>query len=76
MENFLRSKELWSLVEEGIPAPAIGTSPASEAQRKTVEEAKLKDMKAKNYLFHAIGREILEIIIDKGTSKAIWCSMK
>lgn len=76
MENFLRSKELWSLVEEGIPTPAIGTSPASEAQRKTVEEAKLKDMKAKNYLFHAIGREILETILDKGTSKAIWCSMK
>jgi hypothetical protein len=33
-------------------------------------------MKAKNYLFHAIGREILETILDKGTSKAIWCSMK
>jgi len=76
MENFLRSKELWSLVEEGIPTPAIGTSPASEVQRKTMEEAKLKDMKAKNYLFHAIGREILETILDKGTSKAIWCSMK
>lgn len=31
MENFLRSKELWSLVDEGIPAPAIGTAPTSEA---------------------------------------------
>ena len=31
MENFLRSKEMWSLVDEGIPIPAIGTTPASEA---------------------------------------------
>lgn len=42
MENFLRSKEMWNLVGEGIPAPAIGTSSASEAQRKSVEETKLK----------------------------------
>ena len=76
MENFLRSKEMWSLVEEGIPAAAIGTSAASEAQRKTVEEAKLKDLKAKNYLFQAIDRDILETMLEKGTSKAIWYSKK
>lgn len=76
MENFLRSKEMWNLVDEGIPAAAIGTTPASEAQRKTVEDAKLKDSKVKNYLFQAIDREILETILDKGTSKAIWESMK
>ncbi|KAJ9547862.1 hypothetical protein OSB04_020405 [Centaurea solstitialis] len=75
MENFLRSKELWSLVEEGILAPAVGTTAASEAQRKSVEEAKLKDLKVKNYLFQAIDREILETILDKSTSKAIWDSM-
>jgi hypothetical protein len=76
MENFLRSKEMWNLVDEGIPAAAIGTASASEAQRKTVEEAKLKDLKVKNFLFQAIDREILETILDKGTSKAIWDSMK
>lgn len=76
MENFLRSKEMWSLVDEGIPAPAIGTSTTSEAQRKDVEEAKLKDLKVKNFLFQAIDREILETILDKGTSKAIWVSMR
>ncbi|XP_058775996.1 uncharacterized protein LOC131650302 [Vicia villosa] len=76
MENFLRSKEMWSLVDEGISGPVIGTTTTSEAQRKTVEEAKLKDMKVKNFLFQAIDREILETILDKGTSKAIWNSMK
>lgn len=76
MENFLRSKEMWNLVDEGIPAPAIGTSAASEAQRKSVEETKLKDLKVKNYLFQAIDREIMETILDKRTSKAIWDSMK
>ncbi|KAG7598554.1 Zinc finger CCHC-type superfamily [Arabidopsis suecica] len=76
MENFLRSREMWSLVEEGIPTMAIGSSPANEAQRKAVEEAKLKDLKVKNFLFQAIDREILETILDKGTSKAIWESMK
>ncbi|RDX85070.1 hypothetical protein CR513_33792, partial [Mucuna pruriens] len=73
MENFLRSKEMWLPVEEGIPT--LGTTPI-EAQRKSVEEAKLKDLKVKNFLFQAIDREILETILDKGTSKAIWRSMQ
>ena len=42
---------MWSLVDEGIPIPAIRTAPASEVQRKTVEEAKLKDLKVKNLSF-------------------------
>nr|XP_010941826.1 uncharacterized protein LOC105059982 [Elaeis guineensis] len=38
---------------------------------------KLKDLKAKNYLFQAIDRFILEtILISKETSKDIWDSMK
>lgn len=41
-----------------------------------MEEAKLKDLKVKNFLFQAIDREILETILDKGTSKAIWVSMR
>jgi hypothetical protein len=76
MENFLRSKEMWNLVEEGVPTPAIGSSSTSEAQRKSVEEAKLKDLKVENYLFQVIDREILETILDKGTSKAIWRFMQ
>jgi len=33
-------------------------------------------LKVKNFLFQAIDREILETILDKRTSKAIWDSMK
>nr|KYP38155.1 Retrovirus-related Pol polyprotein from transposon TNT 1-94 [Cajanus cajan] len=43
---------------------------------KDVEEAKLKDLKVKNFLFHAIDRQILETIFDIGTSKAIWVLMQ
>ena len=53
MENFFRSKEYWSLVESGIPAAAEGVD-LTEAQRKVIEEQKLKDLKVKNYLFQAI----------------------
>ncbi|CAM8975585.1 unnamed protein product [Rhodiola kirilowii] len=78
MENFLRSKEMWNLVEEGIPVltKADGTSAASEADEKGINDAKLRDMKVKNYLFQVIDREILETILDKSTSKAICESMK
>ena len=36
----------------------------------------MKDLKAKNYLFQAIDRPILETILSKETSKDIWDSMK
>ena len=74
MENFLRS-DLWTVVEDGIPTVARGTA-VSEAQRKSLKETKLKDLKIKNYLFQAIDREFMETILDKTTSKAIWESMK
>ena len=73
MENFLRSKELWKLVEEGVPTGGVTMS---DAQKKTVEDAKLKDMKIKNVLFQAIDRGIMETILNKSTSKAIWNSMQ
>lgn len=41
MENFLRSKEYWSLVENGITAAAEGVE-LTEAQRKSIEDQKLK----------------------------------
>ncbi|GMI84331.1 hypothetical protein HRI_002102400 [Hibiscus trionum] len=73
MENFLRSKEYWGLVENGIPAAAEG---ATDAQKKNIEEQKLKDLKAKNYLFQALDRTILETILNKDTAQSIWDSMK
>lgn len=57
MENFLRSKEYWSLIEVGILAIATGVEPP-EAQRKVIEDQRLKDLKVKNYLFQAIDRTI------------------
>lgn len=75
MENFLRSKEYWGLVEKGIPATTAGVT-WSEAQGKAIKDAKLMDLKVKNYLFQAVDRNIMEIILDKDTTKIIWDSMK
>uniref|UniRef100_A0A1S4CI38 CCHC-type domain-containing protein n=1 Tax=Nicotiana tabacum TaxID=4097 RepID=A0A1S4CI38_TOBAC len=75
MENFLRSKEYWPIVEDGIKAPAVGET-LTDAQKTQFEARKLKDLKAKNYLFQAIERPILETILCKETSKDIWDSMK
>lgn len=41
-----------------------------------IEKQKLKDSKAKNYLFQATSRDVLEIIPNKDTSKSIWDLMK
>lgn len=48
-----------------IPTPKIGTSSANEVKMKMVEEAQLKDLKVKNYLFQEIDRQILETILNK-----------
>ncbi|KAK3003670.1 hypothetical protein RJ639_018271 [Escallonia herrerae] len=75
MENFLRSKEYWQVVESGVREPAKDTV-MTDAQKTELEGRKLKDLKAKNYLFQAIDRPILETILSKETSKDIWDSMK
>ncbi|KAK0585547.1 hypothetical protein LWI29_030231 [Acer saccharum] len=75
MENFQRSKEYRSLVENGITEPTEGVV-LTDAQLKTLEEQKLKDLKVKNYLFQAIDRVILETILQKDTAKQIWDSLK
>ncbi|XP_070672029.1 uncharacterized protein [Malus domestica] len=75
MENFLCSKEYWNLIEIGISAVAEGTD-LTEGQKKVIEDQKLKDLKAKNYLFQAIDRSILETIQKKDTAKDIWDSLK
>lgn len=75
MENFLRSKEFWGLVEPGYIEPA-SESVQTDAQRKKNDEMKLKDLKVKNYLFQAINRTVLDTILKKDTAKDIWDSMK
>ncbi|XP_069152762.1 uncharacterized protein [Solanum lycopersicum] len=73
MENFLRSKEYLNVVESGVAEPATR---ATKAQKTEFEVLKLKDLKAKNYLFEVIDRSILETILCKETSKKIWDSME
>lgn len=75
MENLLRAKGLWSLVEEGIPETAAGLE-TTAAQQKSLEDLKKKDHQVKYYLFQAIEREVFEQILDRKTSKIIWESMK
>nr|GEV66031.1 hypothetical protein [Tanacetum cinerariifolium] len=76
MENFLRSKEYWDLVETGITSPIEGGEELTEAKKKAINAEKLKDLKCKNYLFQAIDRSILTTILKKDTSKEIWDSLK
>ena len=48
----------------------------TDTQKAKLEGQRLKDLKAKNYLFQAIDRSILKTIPSKETSKQIWDSMK
>ena len=70
MENFLRSKEYWNLIDLGIPQHADDTV-LTENEKKMVSE-----LKVKNYLFQAIDRSVLETILKKETSKEMWDSLK
>lgn len=74
MENFFRSKEYRRLIDEGIPKTAVGTI-LTDAQKKQQNELQFKDLKIKNYLFHAMDCSISEITL-KDTTKYIQDSMK
>lgn len=75
MENFLRSKELWSLIENGFEEPRAGTI-LTEAQQEQLDNARTKDHKVKHYLYQAIDRVTFEQILDRRTSKIVWDSLK
>lgn len=63
------------MVENGIPVAAEGLK-LTEAQQKSIAGQKLKDLKVKNYLFQAIDRTIMEMILNRDTAKHIWDPMK
>ncbi|GKU90158.1 hypothetical protein SLEP1_g4195 [Rubroshorea leprosula] len=69
MENFLWSKEYWTVVEAGVPELAAGLD---AAQRAKIENEKLKDLKAKNYLFQAIDWAILETFLNKNDDASLF----
>uniref|UniRef100_A0A0D3AKC8 DUF4219 domain-containing protein n=1 Tax=Brassica oleracea var. oleracea TaxID=109376 RepID=A0A0D3AKC8_BRAOL len=75
MENLLRDKGLWSLVEEGVTEPAAGVE-LTTVQKKSLDDLKTKDHQVKHYLFQAIDRVVFEQILDRKTSKIIWESLK
>ncbi|WZZ37877.1 hypothetical protein YC2023_034136 [Brassica napus] len=75
MENLLRSKEWWELIEIGITQPERNVI-LTGAQRTEAAEQKIKDLKVKNYLFASIDKTILKTIAKKDTSKEIWDSMR
>nr|GEY63362.1 copia-type polyprotein [Tanacetum cinerariifolium] len=75
MENLLRAKQLWHLVDPGIREPTAGIA-QSDAQRKRLEELRVLDLQVKHYLYQVIDRVTFEHILDRTTSKAIWDSMK
>ena len=71
MENLLRSKEYWSVVQKGYTKSADEEA-LTPVQKKTLEETRLKDLKAKNYLFNSIDKTILKTILQKQTAKQLW----
>ncbi|GJW21496.1 putative RNA-directed DNA polymerase [Tanacetum coccineum] len=75
MENFLRAKQVWNLIDPGIREPTVGIA-QSEAEKKKLEELRVKDLQVKHYLYQAIDRVTFEQIMDRKTSKSVWDSMK
>ncbi|PNX81311.1 copia-type polyprotein [Trifolium pratense] len=73
MENLLRSKEYWGLIENGVVIPPAN---ATVEQQQVADASKLCDLKVKNYLFQSIDRSILETILTRDTAKDIWDAMK
>ena len=63
------------MVETGFVEPTAGDT-LSTAEKKALEELKLKDLKIKNYLFQSIDKTILKTITQKDTSKQLWDSIK
>ncbi|XP_071700186.1 uncharacterized protein [Rutidosis leptorrhynchoides] len=75
MKNLLRSKEYWQVVIEGYTEQK-DRKKLTEAERISLDAKKLKDLKARNYLFQSIEKHILKTISQKNTAKQIWDSMK
>lgn len=75
MENLLRSKEYWNIIEAGI-TEYDDIEKLTDAQKTTLNDQKLKDLKAKNYLFQSIDKSIIKTITHKETTKQLWDSMK
>ena len=59
MENFLKSKEYWNLIDPGIPQHAADDV-LTETEKKTLEELNLKDLKVKIIYFKQLIKQCLK----------------
>ncbi|GAA0141425.1 hypothetical protein LIER_02570 [Lithospermum erythrorhizon] len=59
MENLLKAKGLWGVVERGVGEPIDGRM-LNENQQALLDEARRHDHKVKHYLFQALDRETFE----------------
>lgn len=75
MKTLLKSKEYWDVIDPGYDEPREGTV-LSAAQQTQLETMRLKDLKAQNYLFQSIDKQIIKTMTLKETSKQIWEAMK
>ncbi|XP_076896549.1 uncharacterized protein LOC143549546 [Bidens hawaiensis] len=75
IETLLRSKDYWVVIERGFREPEAGEQ-LTPTQRTTLETMKIKDLKAKNYLFMSIDKQILKTIVQKDSAKQIWDAMQ
>ncbi|MCI19787.1 retrovirus-related Pol polyprotein from transposon TNT 1-94, partial [Trifolium medium] len=57
MENLLRSKEYWPLIEVGV---TIAPASANAEQQQAAAASKLRDLKVKNYLFQSLIEQFLK----------------
>ncbi|XP_071705208.1 uncharacterized protein [Rutidosis leptorrhynchoides] len=75
MENLIRSKGLWYIIEKGVEEPKEGVT-MSDAEQKAYDSNRMKDHQVKHVLFQALDREVFEQILDRRNSKVVWESMK
>jgi hypothetical protein len=75
MKTLLKSKEYWVVIEPGYTEPRDGAE-ITPAQQTTLEQMRLTDLKAQNYLFQSIDKQILKTMTQKETAKQIWTAMK
>lgn len=75
MKTLLKSKEYWVVIEPGYTEPREGTV-LTVAQQTDLDALRLKDLKAQNYLFQSIDKQILKTMTHKETAKQIWDAMK
>ncbi|KAD5316822.1 hypothetical protein E3N88_16768 [Mikania micrantha] len=75
MKTLLRSKEYWSVIDPGFTEPREGVE-LMAAQRTDLETMRLEGLKAQNYLFQSIDKQIVKTMTHKETAKQIWDAMK